>query len=132
MLLRVGAASGADPASLSIYAIATRSNCKWFYLQRVQLFSLTGSLQIADDDLVHFEHGFHYSFRLQRIGVSHHLSQDGGDNLPGQTVFVFQPAASAFLSVLRKLLPKFVHFLLGLAVHNKGYGFREFECRATV
>ena len=68
-----------------------------FYSPRLQLFPLIGSLQIVDDDLLHFEHGFHDSFRFLRIGVSQHLAQDGGDNLPGQTIFVFQPAASTFL-----------------------------------
>src|SRR5712664_3045429 len=49
-----------------------------------------------------------------------------------QTIFVLQPAALILCSAFRKLLPQLVYFLLRLAVHHQGYGFREFELRAAV
>src|SRR5881396_1666140 len=47
-------------------------------------------------------------------------------------LFVFQPAARHLFSAGGKPLPKFVHFRLRPAVHDKRYGFSEFEVRTDV
>src|SRR6266516_1841050 len=47
-------------------------------------------------------------------------------------LFVFQPAALHLFSAGGKPLPKFVHFRLRPAVHDKRYGFSEFEVRTAV
>jgi hypothetical protein len=44
--------------------------------------------------------------RLHRIGLTDQLDQSGGDDLPGQSEFVLQPATGSFFPALRKLVPK--------------------------
>ena len=52
--------------------------------------------------------------------------------MPGKPVFIFEPAALSFLAAGGQLLPKFIHFRLRFAVHDKGDGLVEFEIRAAV
>src|SRR5262249_20811389 len=81
---------------------------------------------------LHFEHGAHDSLRLLMVWIAQHLAQDGWVDLPGQTIFVFEPAARPFLSARREFLPELVDFALRLAVYRERDGLVEFELRAAV
>ena len=96
----------------------------------VKCSPLAGLFQTFDVDFLHFEHGLHDSFRFLRIGITQHLPQNSGIDLPRQTILVFQPTAWPFFSTLGKLCPQFVHFLLRCAVHGERYGLSEFELGA--
>src|SRR5439155_12633223 len=63
-----------------------------------------------------------------------HFEQSGGHNLPGNAVFVFEPAALLCLCIpaLRKLLPVIVHFFLRLATDLERDRLVECEHWATV
>jgi len=89
-------------------------------------------VQCFDVDLLHFEHGFHDPFRFLGIWLTEQLTQPGGNDLPGQTIFVFQPAALTFLSTAREFVPILVYFLLRFAIDGKRYGLTEFEVGTTV
>jgi hypothetical protein len=60
------------------------------------------------------------------------LAQSVGDDLPGQSELIRQPAALLLPTAFGKLFPQGIHFLLGLTVHEEGDGRREFEMRAAV
>ena len=70
--------------------------------------------------------------RFIRILVLQHFDQRGGNHLPRQAEFVFEPTALAFLTAVGQLLPQFIDFCLRFAVHRQRYGFVEFEYRPAV
>lgn len=65
--------------------------------------SLISLLQCPDIDLRHLKHCFHDSLRSLRIPVLQHPAQDSGNDLPGHTIPVLEPAALYLLSSLREL-----------------------------
>src|SRR3989441_13369955 len=58
--------------------------------------------------------------------------KNGGDDLPGHTEFVLEPAARLPLTAFREVLPQPVDFFLRVAVHEEGSPLREREVRAAV
>src|SRR5437867_4755402 len=100
--------------------------------QRAQLTSVVCLLQHLDVDFLHLEHGFHDPLRFPRIGVTQQVAQDGGIDLPRQSVLVLQPAAWPLLAAFGELFPELVHFFLSVAVHGERYGLGEFELGPTV
>lgn len=70
-----------------------------------------GPLQAIDVDFLHLQHGFHGSLGFFGIGIIHHLWQNGRNHLPGNAIFVLEPAVSLRLSIstLRELFPIIVH-----------------------
>ena len=78
------------------------------------------------------EHGVHDSLGFLRVFVLHEFAQDGGNDLPGEAEFVFQPAALDFLTADGEFLPIVIDFLLRLAIDDEGEGFGELEVRAAV
>ena len=83
------------------------------------LMLLVGLFQFLDVDLVHLKHGLHDALGFLRVFVAQHFTKSGGDDLPGEAVFVFEPAASGFLAAGGKLLPQLIDFFLRVAVHEK-------------
>ncbi len=88
-------------------------------------------MQFLDVDLVHLHHGLHHARRLAGIRAAQQLAQYAGNDLPGQAVFVLQPAAAAFLAAGGKLVPQFVDFLLALAIDKQRDGGREAVMRTA-
>src|SRR5207245_7618762 len=58
--------------------------------------------------------------------------QDRGDDLPGNTESVLEPAALDLLATCGEPLPKVVYFFLRHAVHDEGYCLGKFEEWAPV
>src|SRR5260370_6008684 len=58
--------------------------------------------------------------------------QDRRIDLPGQPIFIFQPAALHFLPAFRESSPELIHFLLLFAVHGEPDDLVEFEMGPTV
>ena len=55
------------------------------------------------------------------------------DHLPGEPVFIREPAALHFFAAVRRqLLPVIIDFLLRLAVDYERNGFGELELRSTI
>src|SRR4026208_2056923 len=79
-------------------------------------------LQLGNVDLGHLQHGLHDALRLCRVGVAHELHQRYRDDLPGQPVFVGEPAALLRCAAGRELVPEFVDFGLGCAVDEERDG----------
>src|SRR5256885_4742737 len=52
-----------------------------------------GLLQGVDIDFGHLEQGLHHFLGVPRFRVTHHLAQDGRDDLPGDSKLVFEPTA---------------------------------------
>src|SRR5207247_11420102 len=50
-------------------------------------------LQFFDVEPDHLEHGFHDTLRFCGVFIAQQLTQHSRDNLPGESVFVFEPAA---------------------------------------
>src|SRR5580704_6041427 len=69
-------------------------------------------LQTLYVNFVHCQHGGADAGRSLRIFVLHELAKDRGDDLPGQAVFVLEPAATALFAAVGKLVPEFVDFFL--------------------
>lgn len=97
-----------------------------------ELFLVVRALQAGKVNLVHLKHGLHDSLRFFAIFVAQHFAQSRGNDLPGQTKSVFQPAATTLLSAGRELGPQLVDFFLRLAGHEERYGFGEFELWTAV
>src|SRR5580765_2283224 len=70
-----------------------------------RLSLIVGLLQCLDVELVHLQHGLHDVSCFPGVLVLQHRSQNGGNDLPRQTIPVLQPAASLLLSALGELLP---------------------------
>jgi hypothetical protein len=47
---------------------------------------------------------------LLDFAVVQHLAEDGGNDLPGHPIFVFEPTASLFFLRLGELLPQLIDF----------------------
>lgn len=73
------------------------------------LFSVISPLQAGDIDFVHLQDGLHDALRFFGILLLQHLAESGGDDLPGEAVFVFQPAAVIFFSASGKLFPELIN-----------------------
>src|SRR5437867_5973603 len=89
------------------------------------LFALVRLLQNLDVELLHFEKSIHHS--LVSGVVFHPFTHDCGDDLPGEAVFVLEPAARPLLSTFGKLLPEIVDLFLGVAVQHERDRLAEFE-----
>src|SRR5215472_1485969 len=72
------------------------------------LWLLIGLPQTGDFDLVHLQHGLHHPLRLGGVFVLHQLAQRRGDDLPRESVFIFQPAASFLDAARGELLPQLI------------------------
>jgi hypothetical protein len=85
-------------------------------------------------DRLHVKHGLYGSSGCCRIEVTEHLGQPGGHHLPGDAVFVLEPAAllGRGLPARRELLLVIVHFCLRLAMDLERSGLLEREHRAAV
>lgn len=96
------------------------------------LFLLVGRFETGDIELGHLEHCLHHPVRFHRILVQHQLPEDRRDDLPGETVFVLEPAALILSAALGELLPEIVHLVLHLAVDEERDGLGEGEVRSTI
>ncbi len=95
-------------------------------------FSFVCRFQLSNIQLRHFHKCLHPAVRLLSILVFQQLLQDRRHNLPRQTEFILKPAALNFLPTFRKLLPVFIHLLLGFAIPNERDCFGKFENRAAI
>ena len=82
-------------------------------------------LQAFYIDFGHLKHGLHGALGFFGIFVAESFAESGGDDLPGEAEFVFEPAASAGFSAGGKFFPEVVDFRLRFAVDEEGYGFGE-------
>ena len=88
---------------------------------------LGGAFQFADVELFHLEHGANGPGMFEEIGKAR------GNDLPGEAKLVFEPAALALAAAFGgEPGPVVIDFLLGVATHDEGDGFVEFEQRAAV
>jgi len=71
-------------------------------------------LQFFHVNLLHAEQRRHYPSGFIRVGVIQQLAQHRGNDLPRETVLVFQPATllRPFVSAFGQLSPVMVQFLL--------------------
>src|SRR5712671_6347174 len=53
------------------------------------------------------------------------LPRNGGNDLPRQAVFIFEPTASFLSPAVGKLVPQLVDLLLRLTAHKERNGWRE-------
>ena len=90
------------------------------------MLRLGGALEFGDIELFHLQHGLH------GLGMAEQFGYFRGDDLPGQSELVFDPAALAAGRIRGELGPIIVNLLLGIAPHDEGDGFGEFENGATV
>lgn len=78
-------------------------------------------LKISDDDFTHLHHGLHYTVGFGGIGVVHEFGESGGDDLPGEAIFVFEPTTHAFLAAVGgEFVPVVVDFFLGVDADKEG------------
>ncbi len=80
-------------------------------------------LQDLDVQLGHLEHGRHHAFRFRGILVLQHRAQDSGNDLPGHSESVLEPAALLCFATLGELGPQLIDFLLRLAVNEERDGW---------
>src|SRR3981189_531712 len=113
---------------ISPVAMAALCSARWL----TSLFSVVRLLQRGNVDLVHLQHCVHDALCFRLVLVCQHFDQHNGNDLPRQTEFVLEPAASAFLAPTGKFRPKIIDLLLVLAVHDKRDRFGEFEHRSAV
>src|SRR5919106_1223499 len=79
--------------------------------------TLGGGVQSVDVEFAHLQHRLHGSLRLLGARVREDLVEAGRGDLPGEAVFVLEPATHALLaSVGGELLPVVVDLVLVLAV----------------
>src|SRR2546427_2299575 len=91
-----------------------------------------GSPKSLDVDFRHLEQRFHDLRRVPGFWIAHHLTQNGGDDLPRHTEFVLEPAARLLFSAFGELFPQPVDLFLRLAADEEGSPLREREVRAAV
>lgn len=72
-------------------------------------------LESGDIQLLHVHHGDGGAVGLVPERATHHLLEDGRDDLPRHTVLVRQPTTllGGFISAIPKSVPKVVDFFLG-------------------
>ena len=63
-------------------------------------------LQRGQIELLHLQDGLHDPIGSGAAGIHHHLRQHRRHHLPGQTVFVLQPAAGSLLAAFAEFVPK--------------------------
>ena len=67
---------------------------------------MVGSLELFNIELHHLHHRFHGAVCFVRVATGQHFHQDDRGDLPGETVFVLEPAASDFLAASAKFRPE--------------------------
>ncbi len=86
---------------------------------------------ILDDNLAHLHERLHRARTLVRLRLGHDLRDVLGHNLPGHSVFVFQPSAHLLrlVTTLTQLVPVMVDFVLIVAhdLKTNGFGKRDFS-----
>src|SRR5437667_10674629 len=92
-----------------------------------------GLFQGGNVDLVHFHHRVHDARCFRFIGIGQHIAENDRVDLPGETEFVFEPAAPPGRSAIGgKFLPEIIDLILGPAVLRERDRFCELELRAAV
>src|SRR5581483_4914058 len=75
--------------------------------------------QLRHIELLHAEHRLHDALRACRVLVLQALAEDRRDDLPGHAELVLEPAAALDLATGSELVPKRIHFILRLAIHEQ-------------
>src|SRR5574341_736663 len=97
------------------------------------LSAVIGALERIDVELLHLEEGVGDARDLLGVLVEHHVDERSGNDLPGETESVLQPAAGTFLSTLGgELAPEIIDLFLRLAGNLEGDRLVESELRAAV
>src|SRR5437667_12421402 len=92
-----------------------------------------GLFQGGNVDLVHFHHRFHDARCFRFIGIGQHIAENDRVDLPGESEFVFEPAAPPGRSAVGgKFLPEIIDLILGLAVDRERDRFGELELPRTL
>jgi hypothetical protein len=74
--------------------------------------------QRRDVELLHFHQGCENAIAFCRLLAVHHFRENGRNDLPGQTIFVLQPAALLACLVGGELCPEIVNLFLSVAIHD--------------
>src|SRR5438034_1059469 len=62
------------------------------FLALLFVFAVICFLQFFDVEFHHFEHRLHDALRFRGVLVAQQLAQNGGYDLPKESIFVFEPA----------------------------------------
>src|ERR1700687_2094936 len=90
-------------------------------------------LEGCDVELLHLQHGFQRFRGVPVLGVTQHLAQSSGDDLPRETESILQPTARPFLASVRgQCRPQPVDLLLRLARHHERDSLGEREGGSAV
>ena len=75
---------------------------------------------------------FHFHHRPHSLGIFDQVREARGNDLPGETEFVFQPAALALGAANEEFRPIVVYIVLRVAANDERNGFVKFENGSTV
>src|ERR1700694_268930 len=119
-------------AALNVRSMLTLRRAGWVCGAKLNTAPV-GALQRSDVELAHLQQRFHHFCRVPGFGVTHHLPQRRGDNLPGNAEPIFEPAARSFLSAaLSQPLPNLIELVLRLTGGDEGERFGERKRRAAI
>ncbi len=110
-----------------------RSNLLRRQQRRTREGIASGFFQGGNVDLVHFHQRVHDARCFRFIGIGQHIAENDRVDLPGESEFVFEPAAPPGRSAIGgKFFPEIIDFLLGLAIDCKRDRFGKLELPRTL
>jgi hypothetical protein len=92
-----------------------------------------GLFQDGNVDLIHFHQRVHDARCFRFIGIGQYIAENDRVGLPGESEFVFEPAAPPGRSAIGgKFFPEIIDFVLDLAVDRERDRFSELELPRTL